>query len=112
MYIPITIYLCSIYTANLSITFDPPRPIYEGSSLHLCCRSNNDLPNETVRWYKEKHGLQKNQENTQHTCLHFINVDRNDTGDFICIADNEGRKVTTNITLNVLCEFALYNCCY
>ncbi|CAC5408085.1 unnamed protein product [Mytilus coruscus] len=82
------------YIANLSITYDPPKPIYEGYPLRLCCLTNNHLSNETVRWYSEKQGLQKPQKNSKKTCLPFVNVNRNDSVVYICKADHEGQTVT------------------
>lgn len=89
--------------ANLSITFEPPKPVIEGYPLHLCCRSNSNLSNATTQWYSKKQGFQKPQKNSTKSCLHFVNINRNDSAEFICKADHEGRTVTKNISINVLC---------
>ncbi|CAC5368442.1 TTN [Mytilus coruscus] len=87
--------------ANLSITLEPPRPIYEYRSLRLCCQSNRFLPEETVRWFNGEYG-RKYRQNSSVACLYFENIDRNDTGTYICKAEHSGQTTTKTVTLHVL----------
>ncbi|VDI30149.1 Hypothetical predicted protein [Mytilus galloprovincialis] len=93
-----------LHIPDLFITFEPPMPIYEGSSLRLCCISNNSLANATIGWSNTKICRQDRQ-NPSTVCLHFVKTNRNDSGIYTCKAEQKGKKLTANITLDVLRTF-------
>lgn len=81
-------------------------PIYEGSYLRLCCHLNSSSPNQTVGWLKNTFGRQK-QHNLSTTCLYIDKIRRIDSGTYICKGEDQGHRATTNVTLDILCEFIL-----
>lgn len=97
--------LCFIDIPDLFITFEPSMLIYEGSSLRLCCLSNNILPNTTIGWVNTKVRRQ-DRPHPSTVCLHFVKTSRNDSGIYTCKAEYEGQEVTANITLHILRRFA------
>lgn len=96
--------LCCTDSPDLLITFEPSMLIYEGSSLRLCCLSNNSLPNETISWLNTNVG----REDGSTACLHFVKISRNDSGIYTCKAEHEGQKITANTTLKVLSKSFLF----
>lgn len=77
-------------------------PIVEGSLLWLCCLSKNILPKESFEWLNKTRGLQERQIRGK-TCLGFELIHRIDSGTYTCKAEHEGKVVTKNVTLRVLC---------
>lgn len=98
------VYLCFADIPELLITFEPSMSIHEGSSLRLCCISNNSLPNETITWFNTKVGRQ-DRPNPTTACIHFVKVSRNYSGIYTCKAEQDGQRFTANIPLDVLRMF-------
>lgn len=96
------LYFVNLCFPDLLITFEPSMLIYEGSSLRLCCLSKQSLPNATIGWVNTE-VCRQDRPHPSTVCLHFVKTRRNDSGIYTCKAEYEGKEVTANITLNVLC---------
>ncbi|CAC5382478.1 unnamed protein product [Mytilus coruscus] len=73
--------------------------------VHFDCLSNNRLPKQTVAWLNNTVGRQESH-NLSTACLYFDNIRRIDGGIYICRGEQEGKRVTKNVTLNVLFTYS------
>lgn len=101
------VYLCFADIPELLITFEPSMSIHEGSSLCLCCISNNSLPNETITWFNTKVGRQ-DRPNPTTACIHFVKVSRNYSGIYTCKAEQDGQRFTANICITYVLFLVLH----
>lgn len=82
-----------------------------------CSLSGNPLKEEHIRWQRNDYDISPDNERIRITYsngtsrLHIANVERNDVGNFTCIADNgKGANSLKNVMLLVECKsLIIYN---
>lgn len=86
----------------LSIHPQASQTVIAGNSAILACRVEQGIPSPTVVWTRaDGRPLSRNIETMSHGTLRFTEITENESGEYICTAENEAGKATVSANIQV-----------
>lgn len=87
------------YSASEVRVNDSSNTVLEGDDYTLSCNATGD-PMPNVTWIKVS-----NTQRSDRNILHFSNINRNDSGNYTCEANNRCGTKTNTVAINVSCKY-------